>query len=137
MAKDTKYGGYAILRGGIMKCPKCGSETHRFDDVMYACDKCDWIRHADEVIHTLSARYDIHPSYNGRCLTCDTPYEEGKEEGIKDGYEKGVRDMWEALKANCYSTTMEFEGCCVGFDKDGNCDINNCPIAQKLLKAVK
>ena len=77
-----------------MKCPKCGSETHRFDDVMYACDKCDWIRHADEVINTLSARYDIHPSYNGRCLTCDTPYEEGKEEGIKDGYEKGVRTMY-------------------------------------------
>jgi len=39
-----------------MKCPKCGSETHRFDNVMYACDKCDWIRHADEVINTLSER---------------------------------------------------------------------------------
>jgi len=39
-----------------MKCPNCGSETHRFDNVMYACDKCDWIRHADEVINTLSER---------------------------------------------------------------------------------
>ena len=39
-----------------MICPKCGSETHRFDNVMYACDKCDWIRHADEVINTLSER---------------------------------------------------------------------------------
>lgn len=39
-----------------MKCPKCGSETHRFDNVMYACDKCDWVRHADEVINTLWAR---------------------------------------------------------------------------------
>lgn len=39
-----------------MKCPKCGSETHRFDNVMYACDKGDWIRHADEVINTLSER---------------------------------------------------------------------------------
>ena len=127
-----------------MKCPKCGSETHRFDDVMYACDKCDWIRHADEVINTLSARYDIHPSYNGRCLTCDTPYEEGKEEGIKDGYEKGVRDMWEATQRTCIKKTFiscsSSAACGEIIEKENNvatCHLNNCPIAQKLLKGVK
>ena len=131
-----------------MKCPKCGSETHRFDNVMYACDKCDWIRHADEVINTLSARYDIHPSYNGRCLTCDTPYEEGKEEGIKDGYEKGVRDMWEAMKLRCdenffneENDTTECHELIFEVAENGceqlECTFKTCPIAKKLLKGVK
>ena len=59
------------------------------------------------------------------------------KEGIKAGYEKGVRDMWGITKYNCRSATMEFDGSCVGFDKDDNCDIDVCPIAQKLLKGVK
>ena len=57
---------------------------------------------------------------------------ERDEKLFNQGYEKGVRDMWEVAKANCYSCTMEH-----GFDNNGNCDINTCPIAQKLLKGVK
>ena len=53
------------------------------------------------------------------------------EEGIKDGYEKGVRDMWEATRQKCGYRIVTL--CDIG----GVCNIETCPIAQKLLKGVK
>ena len=92
--------------------------------------------------------YEIHPSYNGRCLTCDTPYEEGKEEGYKSGYKKGVRDMWEAMKLRCdenffneENDTTECHELVFEVAENGcehlECAFETCPIAQKLLKGVK
>ncbi len=62
----------------------------------------------------------------------------------KDGYEKGVRDMWEATQQTCIKKTFiscsKSAACGEVIEKNNNvatCHINNCPIAQKLLKAVK
>jgi hypothetical protein len=64
---------------------------------------------------------------------------EAFEAGIEAGYEKGVRDMWEATHNHCKKLHCGY----VRPDVDQNCEngymcvFNNCPIAQKLLKAVK
>ena len=48
----------------------------------------------------------------------------------KDGYEKGVRDMWEISKdkLSCMCDSWYIKNKCV---------FETCPIAQKLLKGVK
>jgi len=74
-------------------------------------------------------------NYYEACENCKGNY--ANCEFCKKIYKQGVRDMWEATRYNCYSSTMEHEGCCSGFDKNDDCDIETCPIAQKLLKGVK
>jgi IS1 family transposase len=39
-----------------VKCPKCGSETYIIDNVTYHCCKCEWEKHADDIIHELQAK---------------------------------------------------------------------------------
>lgn len=66
------------------------------------------------------------------------------EAGVESGYKKGVRDMFEAVKNKC--SERMFISCsnsaiCGDIEKResnvATCHINNCPIAKKLLKAVK
>ena len=52
------------------------------------------------------------------------------EAGYKDGYEKGVRDMWEVAKD-------KFSCMCDSWYVKNKCVFETCPIAQKLLKGVK
>lgn len=48
------------------------------------------------------------------------------EAGFEAGYEKGVRDMWGKMDMCHFNEIL-----C-----DVKCIFNNCPIAEKLLKAV-
>ena len=62
--------------------------------------------------------------------------------GFEAGYEKGVRDMWEAMKSDCAFNMSEYspKKCWHGVDEEKytkKCTFETCPIAQKLLKAVK
>lgn len=73
-----------------------------------------------------------------------------RREGYKDGYEKGVRDMWEASWRKCNRLiSIEFESpdgikygtnTCKECENENNdyeiCTFEICPIAQKLLKGV-
>lgn len=56
---------------------------------------------------------------------------ERDEKLFNQDYEKGVRDMWEATRQKCGYRTVTL--CDIG----GVCNIETCPIAQKLLKGVK
>ena len=51
--------------------------------------------------------------------------------GFEAGYEKGVRDMWEATRQKCGYRIATL--CDIG----GVCNFETCPIAQKLLKGVE
>jgi len=64
--------------------------------------------------------------------------------GFEAGYEKGVRDMFLELRETCNRhTTWDKEHKCKCNFRDNNnidlypCNIETCPIAQKLLKGVK
>jgi len=73
---------------------------------------------------------------NTMCLDCKT------------AYKKGLRNMWEAMKLRCDENffnedtdTTECHELVFEVAENGcehvECKFNNCPIAQKLLKAVK
>jgi hypothetical protein len=68
--------------------------------------------------------------------------------GFEAGYEKGVRDMWEAMKLRCdenfFNENTDMTECHeLIFEVAENgcehleCTFETCPIAQKLLKGVK
>ena len=62
----------------------------------------------------------------------------------KEAYEKGIRRSYQEFKENCNRHTMwNEEHKCKCYFRDNNnvelypCDVKTCPIAEKLLKAVK
>jgi hypothetical protein len=62
---------------------------------------------------------------------------ERDEKLFNQDYEKGVRDMFDVMQISCeerYKAT-----CCklVSVKFNDECTFENCPYAQKLLKAVK
>ena len=61
---------------------------------------------------------------------------EAFEAGIKDGYEKGVRDMWEATREIC-RYGKGYKLCSKTYHELVECISETCPIAEKLLKGVK
>ena len=75
-----------------------------------------------------------------RCLTeqevRDRYYQDGIEDGKKEGYEKGVRDMWEETRKIC-RYGKGYKLCSRTYDELVECISETCPIAEKLLKAVK
>ena len=69
---------------------------------------------------------------------------ERDEKLFNQGYEKGVRDMFLELRETCNRhTTWDKEHKCKCNFRDNNnidlypCNIETCPITQKLLKGVK
>lgn len=66
---------------------------------------------------------------DGLCPDCTDDLKPNKkhEAGFESGYEKGVRDMWDKMDMCPFNEIL-----C-----DVKCIFNNCPIAEKLLKAVK
>ena len=62
-----------------------------------------------------------------------------KDKELK-AYEKGVRDMYYQFRKDCASNISEHtkeDYCLHEKDTTGNCTVETCPIAQKLLKGVK
>ena len=67
--------------------------------------------------------------YYEACENCKGNY--ANCEACKKIYKQGVWDMWEATRQKCGYRIVTL--CDIG----GVCNIETCPIAQKLLKGVK
>ena len=68
-------------------------------------------------------------NYYEACENCKGNY--ANCEFCKKIYKQGVWDMWEATQRKCGYRIVTL--CDIG----GVCNIETCPIAQKLLKGVK